>query len=199
MDGNYKTRGMLALILAIVTNVNGGMPPLKPTEIVEFKTKPDDLAPPPLTELPEIIADVRVAANASERASVGVGLTTDPEIFPSEPPEAPPTSDVPPVSPAGRWLHTIVWMGEAIYMYGGVASYDRSLDNDMWVYDAGAQNWHELQGSFVPPFGNGRPNPNISIPVRPMGVPAEPPLRDLPKSGNGEVSFSISVISSCFD
>mmetsp|Transcript_38171 Transcript_38171/g.62066 ORF Transcript_38171/g.62066 Transcript_38171/m.62066 type:complete len:110 (-) Transcript_38171:451-780(-) len=50
---------------------------------------------------------------------------------------SPPLLDLP--------LQKLFMSREAIYMYGGVASYDRSLDNDMWVYDAGAQNWHELQ------------------------------------------------------
>jgi len=55
--------------------------------------------------------------------------------FPSGPPK-PAVSDVPPpLSPSGRWLHTLVEIDGKAFVYGGVGSYSSALFNDMWVYN----------------------------------------------------------------
>eukprot|EP00472_Partenskyella_glossopodia_P010491 CAMPEP_0197523014 /NCGR_PEP_ID=MMETSP1318-20131121/8033_1 /TAXON_ID=552666 /ORGANISM="Partenskyella glossopodia, Strain RCC365" /LENGTH=735 /DNA_ID=CAMNT_0043075567 /DNA_START=147 /DNA_END=2354 /DNA_ORIENTATION=+ len=172
---------------AAITLVLGDMiPPLKPTNVKEFNTPPEGKPPPPLEDLPEALADIGVEASVSGGTDV-FPLWNDPDMFPSEPPEPPPSSDPPPISPVGRWLHSAVIMGTGMYVYGGVASYNRMLDNDVWVYDLGAQDWHELQASFVPAFGNGRPDPTASEATRPKGTPAAPPFRSSPATSRAGV------------
>ena len=168
------------------------IPPQAPTEIKELAFPPRGRPPPPLRDMPTAEVDVRLPPPQSLSAlPMPFPLTTDPDLFPSEPPEPPPSSDPPPLSPVGRWLHTAVLMGNKMYVYGGVASYNRRLDNDVWLYDLGAQEWSELQASFVPSSAGGVADSATTADARPYAVPAAPPLRESPDAPYGRVKIPI--------
>jgi N-acetylneuraminic acid mutarotase len=107
--------------------------------------------------------------------------------FPNEAPPPPPSSVPPPLSPSGRWLHSMTLIDGKMYVYGGVGSYSTALFNDMWLYNFAENTWNQMQASYLPPFPVD-PNPNTAQDdakgqldaFRPEDAPASPAMREDP-------------------
>lgn len=107
----------------------------------------------------------------------------DAKKFPSDAPTPQPSKEPPPLSSAGRWLHTAVVIGPRMYIYGGISSYTRKLYNDVWLYNIGERSWEELQSNFVPPLPPvvaPHSKPNKFSHFHPKDIPAPPPVKMAP-------------------
>lgn len=141
---------VVALVCASASGVSaagtGHLPIQAPVAMSVQPHAPTDRPSEPSLALPLLA----VAPSPEERSA---GLYSADE-FPAEPrPRLNVNQEPLPLSPPGTYMHSAVRIGSKMFVYGGVASYEADkYMNDMWLFDFGASEFVQLQGSFVPPL-----------------------------------------------
>lgn len=158
--------------------------PIKvPVPVKQSTSAPRDLPQPPSTQMPML-----EVPHSPEARSWGL---YEPEEFPADPPKRArgrmgdnAKHEPLPLSPPGTYMHTAVRIGDKMYVYGGVVSYEENkYMNDLWLFDFGASEYVQLQGNYVPPLPThaGLSDEDAET-FAPKDVPAMPGLATAPRN-----------------
>lgn len=178
----FWRRTLHALLLLCALRLSAGRVPIRaPSSLQVSPSAPRQ--PPPVS----VAAPLLEVAPPPEERSAGLYSTDE---FPAEPRPRPNSNNSPlPLSPPGTYLHTAVEIQGKMYVYGGVASYEPDkYMNDLWLFDAAAGEYTQLQGSYVPPLPKhaGLTTQDAAA-FAPHDVPSMPGMAQAPMTAKAKV------------